>query len=783
MKLLSRIFRLITLGMVLVGFVVLLGGGLVGYLYYNRINKDLPRYEALKNYRPKAVTTIRAIDGTPIAETYDEHGRRYPVKIGNIPLRLRNAFLAAEDASFYSHPGIDPVSILRALVKNIMNQRAKQGASTITQQTVKSLLLTREKSMERKIKEAILSYRLENYLTKDEIFEIYLNEIFLGNNSYGVKAAAKTHFHKSLEDLTLAECAFLAGLPQRPSELVNPNNRDEALRRERYVLDQMRRHNLITAEEFEQAAKEKITIYRNEEQTLFAAPYFASHVINTELPKVFAKMNTPMTPINPGGFDVYTSVDLRVTDIATKALQRGVREVDKRRGWRGVVPDDRSEALLKTAEHILATEDLDPATIYPAKVLSVSADGTKISVKVGALEGVVDPKLSTWISRPLKLRPDNVIEVSLSEISKDGTIRFKVDQTPELQGAFMLSDADTGEVRAMIGGYSFGGIRREVFNRVTQARRQPGSSFKPFVYLAALEKLGFSPTTIVHDEPLSLDAGNGQIWSPGNFDGKFLGPITLRTALQKSRNLVSVELLRQTGVQRVIDTAKKLGITTPIPPNLSISLGAAEVSMFELIRAYGVFASGGWLADPLLVEKVVDRDGTIVYESGPTGRQVIDEDTAFIMSQLLRGVVERGTATILKSLNRPFAGKTGTTNEQMDTWFIGFTPRLVGGVWIGFDLKKTIGRMETGGKAAAPVMLYFMQEFLKDTPIDEFPIPDGVVTMPIDLESGQLAGGDNPRAFWEFFKLGTEPNEAVESFDDTDEEPSPEGRAGDTLGF
>jgi penicillin-binding protein 1A len=780
-RLLSKIFRFITLGLVLAGFLAFVGGGLIGYLYYNRINKDLPRYEALKNYRPKAVTTIRADDGTPIAETYDEHGRRYPVKIGAIPLRLRNAFLAAEDASFYSHPGIDPVSILRATIKNIMNQRAKQGASTITQQTVKSLLLTREKSMERKIKEAILSYRLENYLTKDEIFEIYLNEIFLGNNSYGVKAAAKAHFHKSLEELTLAECAFMAGLPQRPSELINPNNREEALRRQRYVLDQMKRHNLISVEEFDQATKEKTVVYKSEEQTIFAAPYFASHVINVELPRVFSKLNTPMTPVNPGGFDVYTSVNLRATELATKALQRGVREVDKRRGWRGVVPVQQRDALLTLTDNILSAEDLDPMGIYPAKVLGVSTDGSGFNVKVGALEGIVDPKLSSWITGPTKLRTDDVIEVSLSEVGKNGLIRFKIDQTPELQGAFMLSDVATGEVKAMIGGYSFGGLKREVFNRVTQARRQPGSSFKPFVYLAALEKLGFSPATIVHDEPLSLDAGNGQIWSPRNFDGKFLGPITLRTALQKSRNLVSVELLRQAGVQRVIDSAKKLGITAPIAPNLSIALGSAEVSMFELVRAYGVFAGGGWLADPLLVERVVDRDGvTTVYEAGPTGKQVVEEDTAFIMAQMLRGVVERGTATLLKGLNRPFGGKTGTTNEQMDTWFIGFTPRWVGGVWIGFDLKKTIGRMETGGKAAAPVMLYFMQEFLKDTPVDEFPIPDGVVTMPIDLESGQLAGSDNPRAFWEFFKLGTEPSEAVEVVYENEAEGS---QADETLGF
>ena len=750
---------------------------MIGYLYYSRINKDLPRYENLKNYTPKAVSTIYSNDGTPIAETYDEHGRRYPVKINDIPLRLRNAFLAAEDASFYSHPGIDPISILRATVKNILNQRAKQGASTITQQTVKSLLLTREKSLERKVKEAILSYRLENYLTKDEIFQIYLNEIFLGNNAYGVKAAAKVHFHKSLEELTLAECALMAGLPQRPSELANPRNREEAIRRQHYVLEQMKRHSLITNEEYETAIKEKTTIFRSEEQTIFAAPYYASHVINVELPKIFSKLSPDLSPVNPGGYQIYTSVDLRANELGVNALQRGIREVDKRRGWRGPVPVNEREVLLKTTEDIYSADDLIVDNIYPARVIKGSADGSRYSVQVGGLEGVVDPKLSSWITRTVKLQPGDIIEVSLVEIGKDGVIKFKIDQTPDIQGAFMLSDVVTGEIKMMVGGYSYGGVKRDVFNRVTQARRQPGSSFKPFVYLTALEKLGFSPTTIVHDEPISLEAGNGKIWSPGNFDGKFLGPITLRTALQKSRNLVSVELLQQAGVQRVVDTAKRLGITTPIPPNLSISLGSAEVTMFELVRAYGAFASGGWLADPLFVEKILDRNGNLIYEGAPTGKQVIDEDTAFVMSQLLRGVVERGTATVLKSLNRPMGGKTGTTNDQMDTWFIGFTPRWVGGVWIGFDLKKTIGRKETGGKVAAPVMLYFLQDFLKDTVVDEFPIPDGVATMPIDLESGHLTSSDNPRAFWEYFKLGTEPSGAseAEDGDDTGDE--------DSLGF
>ncbi|MFN8390361.1 MAG: PBP1A family penicillin-binding protein [Bdellovibrionota bacterium] len=798
---LRKLFRIVLLTGVLVGLIAGAGGLGVGFYYYFRLTRDLPQIESLKDYRPKAVTSIYSADGTLIAEAFDENGRRYPVEFKDIPPLIIHAFLAAEDANFYSHPGIDPVSILRAVIKNLMKKKVKQGASTITQQTVKSLLLSREKSFERKAKEAILSYRLEKYLTKDEILSIYLNEIYLGSGASGIRAAAKVHFHKELNQLTIGEAAFLAGLPQRPSELTNPKNRKDAIERQHYVIGQMLSNKMISKEEADTALKEPLNIYKPDERTIFAAPYFSGYVINEALPGIFKKISPYLSATNPGGYEVRTSVDVNATNLGVQSLQRGLREVDKREGWRGPIKhiesgDTRAQP---GTEHLLNPEDLSPYDVYRAVIEKVGPEAGVVTVQVGALEGTVDLKKAGWAKRFLKddhastvepaklLRPGDVIEVSLEEseaetdkgkdkekekekeAKENKALRFKLDQTPLLEGAFMLANPLTGEVKVMIGGYDY---QRSQFNRVTAARRQPGSSFKPIIYLTALETLGFTPSTIVPDEPISLPAGNGQLWTPGNFDGKFLGPITLRTALQRSRNVVSVYLLTHEGMHRAIDTAHRLGLTTDIPENLSISLGSAEVEMFELVRAYGAFASGGLLADPLVVTSIKDRDGNLVYEQEPHAHRVIDEDYAFLMANMMKGVVERGTATILRQLERPMAGKTGTTNDQMDAWFIGYTPEWVAGTWVGFDQKKSIGRLETGGKAAAPVMLYFMKKFLANTPPIDFTIADGVVPVAIHLESGQPVSPDSPGAFIEYFKSGTEPKpvEAAPPDEETDGE-------------
>ncbi|MBP9837104.1 MAG: PBP1A family penicillin-binding protein [Proteobacteria bacterium] len=768
-----KIFRFFIFLGLLLCLISIIGAGLVGTYFYIRFTKDLPQIDSLKDYNPKAVTSIYSEDGVLIAEAFDEPCRRYPVSIDEIPPLVRNAFLAAEDANFYKHQGIDPISILRALYKNIVKQKAKQGASTITQQTVKSLLLTREKSMERKVKEAILSYRLEKYLTKDEIFSIYLNEIYLGSAACGVKAAAKVHFHKDLNQLTIAESAFLAGLPQRPSQLSNPRYRSEALKREHYVLGQMLRNNFISLEEHENALKEELVIHKQDDQTIFAAPYYAGHLIKNVLPEIFTGIDPYITAGNPGGYSVKTSVSVKATEIAVKALQKGAREVDKRRGWRGVL--DKEKANLQENKNILSNSDIVENHVYKALVHKIGSDSSNLIVQIGGIEAEVNLKKAEWAKRFLKddkayggepakaIRVGDIIEVSLDNTEKNkdekqkrnsDKLIFKLDQTPELESAFFLSNSTNGEIKAMVGGYDY---QRNQFNRVTQAMRQPGSSFKPFVYLSALETLGYTPSTIVPDTPISLVAGDGKLWTPGNFDGKFLGPITLRTALQRSRNVVSVYLIQKLGVERVIQTARKMGISTEIPPNLSIALGSAEVNMFELVRAYSCFSSGGLLFDPLFIKEIKDRNGKVIYQQLPHAKRVVSEDDAFIMANMMKGVVERGTATILKSLEKPIAGKTGTTNDQMDTWFIGYTPELAAGVWVGFNENKTIGKTETGGKAAAPIMLYFMKDYLTDTPAFDFIIPDGVVPIPVNLESGQVVPGSEAGAFIEYFKAGTEP--------------------------
>ncbi len=777
---LGRFFRSFFYVGVIVGLLATIVGVGGGIYFYLRLTRDLPQISNLNDYRPKAVTSIYAKDGTLIAEVYEE--RRYPVPFDKIPLIVRQSFLAAEDANFYSHPGIDFISILRAFWVNLRKKSAKQGASTITQQIVKSLLLSREKTMERKAKEAILSYRLEKALSKDEILSIYLNEIYLGSGAYGVKAAAKVYFHKELEQLSIPEAAFLAGLPQKPSELAKLEHREMALQRQRYVLGQLFDKQMISEADYKKALETKIELFPQDDQTIFAAPYFAGHAMKV-LKELFPTIDPYASATNPGGYSVYTSVDLKATEIAERALHRALREVDKRQGWRGPIGHlvgDELRAFLDKHKGVV----LVPDTLFKAVVLKV-ADG-KATVELGSTSGVVSLKDAGWAKRLVKdgaaqgidpakfLKVGDLIEVSLEPPAsqegakpKEGAKQeetaaepvLKLDQTPELEAAFVVTNALTGEIIAMIGGYDY---TKSQFNRVTQAERQPGSSFKPFVYLASLESLKFTPSTIVPDSPISLVAGDGKLWTPGNFDGKFLGPITLRTALQRSRNVVSVYLIQKLGVDRVKKVAERLGITTPIPGNLSISLGSAEVRMIELVRAYGAFAAGGYLADPLVITSIKDRDGKQVFEQRPKQKKVIDENDAFIMAHMMKGVIDRGTATVLKQLGRPIAGKTGTTNDQMDAWFLGYTPEWVAGAWVGYDQKRTIGKMETGGKAAAPIFLYFMQEFLKDTPVVDFDIPDGVVPVPVDLNSGHVVAADSEGAFTEYFRAGTEPTETEE---------------------
>lgn len=775
---LSKFFLIASLIVGLISIITVMFFGLWGYL---RLTRDLPRIERISDYRPKAVTSVYAEDTTLMAELFDE--RRYPVSFEEIPEQVRNAFLAAEDANFYSHPGIDVISILRALWVNLRSKRTRQGASTITQQIVKSLLLTREKTFERKFKEAILSYRLEKKLTKDEIFSIYLNEIFLGSGAYGVKAAAKVHFHKELDELSLAESAFLAGLPQKPTMLTRPENRDAAIARQKYVLSQMLQNGMVRAEEYELARDEQLTVYPQGQQTIFAAPYFSRHVM-AELKEILQKISVDISAVNPGGFTVQTTADIAAHKIARRSLRKALRVLDKRRGWRGALGNIGDEKLEKALLPKVASESEEqsilPEQIYKAVVTKINPRSGIAQIKIGETKGTVNLAKATWARRMLsdkdrayggrperRLKSGDIIEVSLIEDSQKKkksrkgrtAFDFRLDQTPEVEGAFVCSSALTGEVKVIIGGYDY---HSSQFNRATQARLQPGSAFKPFIYLAALEELNYTPATIVPDSPISMMGGDGKLWQPQNYDKKYLGPITLRTALERSRNVISVYMLERLGVMQGIQSARRLGISTPIAPNMSISLGTAEVIPIEMVRAYGAFAAEGWLADSIVIKSIKDRDGKEIYRKRTQQKKVVGDTEAFLMANMMKGVVERGTAQRVKALGRPVAGKTGTTNDQMDAWFIGYTPEWVAGAWVGFDVKRTLGRFETGGKAASPIFLEFMKEFLADKPELDFYIPDGVIPVTINRLSGRLAESGQPGSFVEYFKSGTEPRQTLE---------------------
>lgn len=759
------LFRTIIFFISILGFFCITLGGFAGVYFYNRINRDLPKIEKLSDYKPKAVSQFVSQDGKLIAEIWDE--RRYPVSLEEVPRHVKNAFLAAEDASFYEHSGIDFMGILRAVFVNLTSRKTKQGASTITQQIVKELLLTRERTYERKLKEALLSYRLERGLSKDEILSIYLNQIFLGSGSYGIKAAAKVHFRKDLSNVSIAEAAFLGALPKKPSELSKPENIQMAIDRQKYVLGQMKNKGFISQVEYKEALEEPLNIYPPLEDNLYASPYYSSHAIKVA-EQIFQNNFPEFSLRDPGGYTVVTTLDLKADKIAETALRTGLKEVDKRQGWRGPLGNisDVDKEPISWSE-LSSVDELKTDVIYRALVVSVDRKRSKVQVKLGQVDSEVDLSQINWAKTKSIIKPGefeiekvgilpineikngDIIEVSLKTDKDQKKIELQLDQTPFTQSAMAVMSVQTGEVKSIIGGFDF---KQSKFNRATQAFLQPGSSFKPFIYLEAIDVLGYTPSTMVPDEPISFPTAEG-VWSPQNFDEKFLGPITLRTALQKSRNVVSVFLLNRIGIDKVINTAKKFGISTPLARNMSLALGTSEVHLNEMVRAYAGFASGGYVPQEIVVSKIIDRSGVDVYTAPIKTENVIDPRSAFILEHMMRGVVDRGTAQNVKALGRPVAGKTGTTNDHMDAWFIGYTPDLVAGVWVGFDVKRSLGKLETGGKAAAPIFLEFMQKYLGDSPVLDFIPPEGVSPVAVDVNSGVQVDADTPNAFIEYFKV------------------------------
>lgn len=711
----------------------------VGYILFTELDGQLPTVQGVVDYSPPIATQILARDGTIIGEFFNE--KRYLVPFDRIPVHVRQAFIAAEDQSFYEHRGVDPMGITRAFVNNLAaGGRKVQGGSTITQQVVKSLLLSPQKSYERKIKEIILSFRVEQQLTKDEILALYLNHIYLGSSAHGIVAAAREYFGKDPADLTLPEAAMLAGLPQAPSLYSPFRHWPRAKARQRYVLKRMYDSGFITAAERDAALARPLAL-ATRPGSFRAAPYFVEHIRRT----IEEKYGPNVYDL---GLRVHTTVDLRLQEVAETVLRRGLNELSQRhRGFRDSYRrmDAQERAVYrKHQERILRKHHFEHDRVYEAIVSRVGDGGVEVNVggQRGsvALSGEDAPKLAV----------DDFILVRLADDDDESEPRrFRFDPAPPVEGALIAVEPRTGYVRAMTGGYDFD---RSHFNRATQAKRQPGSSFKPLVFAAALDAR-FTPASIIVDAPISYN-DNGRQWVPQNFDRKYKGPTSLRDALTHSRNIVSVKLADYMGIGYLVSYLERFGFATKLSRNLSLALGTAEVTPMELTTAYTAFANDGMMSPPIFITKITDHVGQVLESHRVEPIETIPATTAYLVNSMMQDVVRRGTGRAAHGLNQPTAGKTGTTNDLHDAWFVGFTPQLLTTVWIGFDNKRSV--RETGGRVAAPIWKDFMTEAVRGEERTEFPIPEGLRCVHVDRTTGVRAGAEGDTIL-ECFRAGSEP--------------------------
>lgn len=715
-------------------------------LIYREVSADLPPIEQIAEYRPPVVTQVFARDGTLIAEFYSE--KRYLVPIDQIPEPVQEAFVAAEDDGFYEHGGIEPVSILRAALNNVLVGGRTQGGSTITQQVVKNLILKPERTYERKLKEILLAHRLEQRLSKGQILELYLNHIYLGSGAYGVAAAAREYFGKDLQQITLAEAALLAGLPQAPSRYSPFRNWLEAKGRQRYVLKRMHQAGFITREERDEALRQPLALATRKGNFL-AAPYFVEHV------RRLLEQRYGRRALYELGLRVFTTVDLKMQSTAEASLRAGLEDLAARhRGYRAAFREmepAQRDAYLKEQERLVG-DVLQPGRTYEAIVTSLRRGGAR--VQVGSFAGdLVSDRADAVGYAELEL--NDLVRVRFVD-EEEGSYRFAFDASPALEGALVALDPRTGEVRSLVGGYDFD---RSQFNRAVQARRQPGSAFKPFIYAAALDR-GFTPATVIVDEPIFFH-DNGRIWSPRNFEERYHGPTTLRTALTFSRNVVTVRLTDRIGVRYLIKYLARFGLEKRFARNLSIALGSSELTPLELATAYATFGNGGRRIQPRFISKITDGTGNVLEEADPVLADAIPPETAYQVTSMLQDVITRGTGRRADGLGRPTAGKTGTTNEFHDNWFVGYTPQMLAAVWMGFDNKRSLGSKETGGRNAAPVWKAFMEVALNDLPPEDFPIPDGLKCVNVNPRTGRRALPGGPSRL-ECFRSGREPQLTVE---------------------
>ncbi|HEU0264273.1 MAG TPA: PBP1A family penicillin-binding protein [Geobacterales bacterium] len=756
-------FQLNRRRVILMGLAVSAGiAFLFGSVFLIYIFATLPRIDRLADYNPPIVTQVLGDDGSLVGEFYLE--RRTVVPVEKIPAKLIQAFVAAEDANFYQHKGLDYLGIVRAALKNVIHFSRREGASTITQQVARSMLLTREKTFTRKVREAILATRMEKRLTKDEILYIYLNQIYLGAGAYGVQVASESYFGKSVDQLNLAEMALLAGLPKSPNNYNPIKHLERARERQNYVLNRMVEVGFISPAEAEHARQTPIEIRSLKKVNSEQSAYFLEHLrIQLE-----AKYGEDL--LYKGGMKIWTTMNAEMQRAAFDSIVSGLKEVDKRQGFRGplrYLAEKDVDDFSRKVEDGIDTLTLTPGETYMGIVVGMNTAKGDLTVRVGDRSGTLSRKNRDWAGKltlvnaygpPEKdksLGLGAVIEVTVqgADTNKVGAI-FQLDQEPETQAALIALDPLTGAIKAMVGGYNF---RKSQFNRAVQARRNAGSAFKPLIYAAAIDK-GMTPATIIDDSQEDYESGDEQAWRPKNYDNIYRGPVTMREALTNSINVVSVKILSQIGVAYAIEYAQKLGITSPLNANLTLALGSSSVTPLELTTAYATFANGGNRITPYSVTKVADGSGKILEETPPPPPvPVISPETAYVMTNLMESVVSSGTGQRAKSLGRPVAGKTGTTNDIKDAWFIAYVPQLLAGVWVGYDQERSLGAGGSGGQAAAPIWTSFMQRSLATMPVQEFIPPDKVVFAAINPRSGLLAKDGTPGAVRECFIAGTQP--------------------------
>ncbi len=758
-------------------------------IYLANVAKDLPDYAVLNSYAPPVTTRVHAGNGALMAEYAKE--KRLFLPIQAVPDRVKAAFLSAEDKNFYNHPGVDLTGLGRAILVNLQNfgsGRRPVGASTITQQVAKNFLLSSDQTIDRKIKEAILSFRIEQAYSKDKILELYLNEIFFGLNSYGIAGAALTYFNKSVTELTVAEAAYLASLPKGPANYHPFRHPEAALERRNWVIDRMVENGYVSQPDGEEAKKQPLGVTaRTTGPSLFASDFFAEAVRRQLIDQYGEKV------LYEGGLSVRTSLDPQMQLAARKALQDGLVTYDERRGFHGPIKQiDASGDWGKALADIPALSDVPEWRL--AVVLAVSDSTVDIGLqpakdgsgKVAAdrQRGTIDAKNMQWAFRSADgarkttkspvgaVSPGDVVYVA--KLGDDASTSYRLQQPPKVQGGLVAMDPKTGRVLAMVGGFSYA---QSEFNRATQAMRQPGSSFKPFVYAAAMDN-GYTPASVIMDAPIEIVSG-GQVWRPENYGGESGGPSTLRSGIEHSRNLMTVRLANDLGMNIVAEYAERFGIYDHMMPVLSMSLGAGDTTVLRMVSAYSVIANGGKQIKPTLIDRIQDRYGKTIFRheerlcegcnAGDWQNQeepnivdnretVLDPMTAYQITSMMQGVIQRGTAAGKVDLGgRDVAGKTGTTNDEKDAWFVGFTPDLVAGLYMGFDTPAPLGRGGTGGVLSAPIFNEFMQAAVKDMPESKFVIPSGMNLISIDRKTGMAAGEGDPNTIVEAFKPGTGP--------------------------